>query len=188
MSETSVVNASTMNSEYGVVTEPRTIRLQRMLPGPIERVWAFLTESEKRERWFASGDMELREGGQAELIFNNSQISPHGEPTPERFQKYEGSSFVVRVLRCEPPRVLSYTWGSKQDSEVTFELTPQGEDVLLVLTHRGLPNSGAMRGVSGGWHIHLAILDDLLNDREPRPFWSTLERLEAEYERRIPAE
>lgn len=188
MSETSVVTASTMNSDYGVVTEPRTVRLQRVLPGPIERVWAFLTESEKRERWFASGDMELREGGQAELVFNNSNLSAHNEPTPERFQKYEGSSFVVRILRCEPPRVLSYTWGSKQDSVVTFELTPQGDDVLLVLTHRDLANRAGLLSVSGGWHIHLAILEDLLNDREPRPFWSTLERLQAEYEQRIPAE
>lgn len=35
-------------SEYGVVTEPGTVRIQRVLPGPIERVWAYLTESEKR--------------------------------------------------------------------------------------------------------------------------------------------
>lgn len=186
MSETGVVHEA--SSEYGVVTEPRTVRLQRVLPGPIERVWAFLTESEKRGRWLASGDMEPREGGRAKLTFHNSDLSAHDEPTPERFQKYEGSSFDVRILRFDPPRLLSYTWGGKEDSEVTFELTPQGDEVLLVLTHRSLANRGALLSVSSGWHIHLAILSDLLNDREPRPFWSALERLEAEYDRRIPAE
>lgn len=31
-------------SEYGVVTEPDAVRFKRVLPGPIERVWAYLTE------------------------------------------------------------------------------------------------------------------------------------------------
>lgn len=186
MSESGVVHAT--SDEYGVVTEPRTVRLQRVLPGPIERVWAYLTESEKRGRWLASGDMEPRDGGRVQLTFHNSKLSAHEEPTPERFKKYEGSGFEARILRFDPPRLLSYTWGGKEDSEVTFELTPQGEDVLLVLTHRSLPNREGMLSVSSGWHSHLAILSDLLNDREPRPFWSTVERLRAEYEQRIPAE
>jgi hypothetical protein len=33
------------NDGYGVLTEPTTLTIQRFLPGPIERVWAFLTES-----------------------------------------------------------------------------------------------------------------------------------------------
>ena len=44
-------------NEYGVLTEPGTVRIQRMLPGPIERVWAYLTNSRSaapgwpRARW-----------------------------------------------------------------------------------------------------------------------------------------
>ena len=52
-------------SEYGVVTEPRTIRMERLLPGPIERVWDYLTDSAKRGKWFAAGKMELRVGPRA---------------------------------------------------------------------------------------------------------------------------
>ena len=37
-------------SAYGVQTEPATVRIQRLLPGPIERVWAYLTESDLRAR------------------------------------------------------------------------------------------------------------------------------------------
>ena len=33
---------------YGVLSEPATLTIQRFLPGPIERVWAYLTESEWR--------------------------------------------------------------------------------------------------------------------------------------------
>ena len=50
-------------TDYGVVTDAGTVRLERILPGPIERVWSYLTESEKRGQWFAAGEMELRVGG-----------------------------------------------------------------------------------------------------------------------------
>ena len=43
---------------YGVLTEPATLTIQRMLPGPIERVWAYLTESDLRRKWLAAGEME----------------------------------------------------------------------------------------------------------------------------------
>ena len=175
--------------EFGVVTEARTVRFQRVLPGPIERVWAFLTESEKRGSWLASGPMELRVGGGVELTFNNSDLSPHAETTPDRYASREGSSLCGRVTRCEPPRLLSYSWGGEpgEASEVTFELTPRDGDVLLVLTHRRLGGRGAMVSVGSGWHTHLDILLDHLGGREPRPFWSTHARLEAAYEKRLPA-
>ena len=46
--------------DYGALSEPATLTIQRMLPGPIERVWAYLTESDLRSKWLASGDMELK--------------------------------------------------------------------------------------------------------------------------------
>jgi uncharacterized protein YndB with AHSA1/START domain len=177
-------------SEYGVVTEPGTVRIERVLPGPIERVWSYLTDSEKRGKWFASGPMELRPGGRVELLFKHSDLSPRKEPTPERYKQYDGGvTSHGRVLRCEPPRLLAFSWGEEagNDSEVTFELTPRGEDVFLVVTHRRLADRAAMVSVASGWHTHLAILIDHLDGREPRPFWSTHARLEADYEQRIAA-
>jgi hypothetical protein len=92
--------------------------------------------------------------------------------------------FTAEVTRWEPPRLLSHTWGD--GSEVTFELSPQGGQVLLVLTHRRLTPT-EMCSVAGGWHTHLGILVDDLGGRTPQPFWSTHARLEAEYERRLAA-
>lgn len=174
-------------SDYGTVTEPGTLRIERVLPGPIERVWAYLTESDKRAKWLAAGQFELREGGRTELTFHNSELSGKREPTPEKYRKYEGASFQGRITRCEPPRVLAYTWpeSSGSDSEVIFELTPQGKDVRLVLTHRRLADRDAMVSVAGGWHTHLEVLIEVLNEREPPGFWSTHAKIEAEYQRRI---
>lgn len=33
---------------YATMPAPATVRIERILPGLIERVWAYLTESEKR--------------------------------------------------------------------------------------------------------------------------------------------
>jgi uncharacterized protein YndB with AHSA1/START domain len=172
-------------SEYGVVTEPRTVRLERTLPGPIERIWAYLTESDKRAKWFAAGPMELRAGGSVALTFHNENLSADRE-TPERFKDAKGHKMEGRVLRCEPPRLLSYTFGSKDEpSEVTFELTPKNGEVLLVVTHRRLATRDDMVKVGAGWHTHIGVLIDILNNEEPRPFWKTFLKLEQEYEKRI---
>ena len=188
---TTVARAGQAMSEFGVIPEARTLRIRRVLPGPIERVWAYLTESDKRAVWLAAGPMELRVGGRVELDFRNADLSPRAEPTPERFKKYEGAHSVHgRITRCEPPRLLSYTWDEERggDSEVTFELTPDGQDVVLVLNHRRLGDRAQMLSVASGWHTHLGFLLDHLQGREPPPFWSTFAKLEAEYERRLPAD
>ena len=172
-------------SDYGTILESGAVRFERLLPGPVERIWAYLTESDKRAKWLASGSVEPRIGGRVELHFQHADLSPQKEAIPEKYRQYEcGVGFTAEVTRCEPPRLLSHTWAD--GSEVTFELTPRGRDVLLVLTHRRLTPT-LMLSVAGGWHTHLGILVDHLNGRVPQPFWSTHARLEAEYEQRIAA-
>lgn len=175
-------------TEFGTVTAADTVRFDRLLPGPIERVWAFLTEPEKRAQWLAGGPMEMRVGGKVELHFRHADLAPHPEPTPERYRQYkDGVTTHGSITRCEPPRLLSYTWGGEPDSEseVTFELTPQDDKVRLVLTHRRLRDRKAMVSVGSGWHTHLGILADRLSGREPGPFWSALTEAEAEYKKRL---
>lgn len=178
--------------EYGTLTAADAVRFERLLPGPIERVWAFLTESDKRATWLAAGPMELRVGGGVELRFHNSDLSPTPEVVPEKYRHYEDGGrvgFTARVTRCEAPHVLSHTWAGDAgvESEVTYELTPRGDKVLLVLTHRRIGGRKMMLSVSGGWHTHLDILSARLREDVPAPFWSTYGRLESEYDRRLPA-
>ncbi len=175
--------------EYGLMTAPDTVRLNRLLPGPIERVWAYLTESEERGKWLAPGKMELRVGGEVELNFRHADLSAEKE-TPERFKHYErGGTIRGRILSCDPPRLLSFTWGeeSKEESEVTFELMTHGRNVLLNVTHRRLGDRGTMLSVAAGWHTHLGILIDHFDEVDPRPFWTTHAKLLDDYEKRIPA-
>lgn len=172
--------------EYGTLIAPNTIQFKRLLPGPIERVWAYLTESDKRSKWLASGDMDLRVGGGTELFWLHAELDTvKPDEAPEKYKN--GHRMKARITRCEPPRVLAYTWGAREDalSEVVFELSEQGEEVLLVLTHHRLPNANDLLGVSGGWHTHLDILVEHLNGRPSPAFWEKHGRLHAEYQTRM---
>lgn len=173
------------NEQHGKFTGPAEVRLVRTLPGPIERVWEYLTDPEKRARWFCAGVTEQKAGGKVEFAMVHKNLAPSETP-PAKFAHVQdpGVTFEGRVLRCEPPRLLVYTFGS-EDSEVTFELAPQGQQVLLVLTHRtrGAEEQGELTNYASGWHTHLAHLVAQLEGTPRPPFWAMHARLQAEYEK-----
>lgn len=169
--------------KYGKIISPDTIRFERVLPGPITRVWDYITDSEKRGKWLASGDMQLFAGGQYTLHFKHSELSPAQETPPEKYKDMvNGHSFTGTVLQCEPPYLLVFTW--VDGSEVTIELAEQQEDnrILLVLTHRKLsPKKTTRISIASGWHTHLHILSDVLDGTVPKGFWEVHNRMENTY-------
>lgn len=157
-------------NDHATFIKPSTVRLERLLPGPVERVWAYLTESKKRATWLAAGEFDLRLGGRIELIFENDKLSD--ERRGAGMRRFEG-----KITRLEPLRALAYTWNwDGRDSEVLYELTPKGKDVLLTIEHRLPEDQGLIKGVGGGWATHVGILADQLSGVKPRPFWSTHDR------------
>lgn len=172
---------------YPTVLSPSEVRFERLLPGPIEKVWSYLTDAQKRGEWLASGPMEPRVGGKVSLRFKHSELSPNRAPPPEQWAKMdaEGHHAEETVTVFEPPRRLAFTWG---ESEVTFELTPKDGKVLLTLTHRRLPNETERDGNAAGWHCHLAILVEKLEGRTPPAFWDVFRKIDSEYANGIPSE
>lgn len=173
-------------SDHAVITGPGAIRLQCLLPGPIDRVWAFLTEPDKRKRWFAGGAMA--ESGPFSLFFQHSNLAD--EPGLEKYKTaMEGFDSPCRMVRWEPPRALAFDWlntphadgGDAGSSLVTWELFGRGDNVLFVITHARLPNRAEMIDVSGGWHAHTDILEAVLAGAKPKPFWANIETLERHY-------
>ena len=167
---------------YGVLTEPATLTIQRLLPGPIERVWAYLTDSDLRRKWLAAGEMEMKVGAAFELVWRNDELTnppgqrPTGFPAEHRM---EG-----RITELDPPRKLCFAW--KDSGDVSIELEAKGDEVLLTLIHRRLPNRSTMLGVSTGWHVHLDLLVARVRGEEPPPFWDGFAKLRKEYDRRLP--
>ena len=165
----------------GVFIAPGTIRFERKLNGSIEKVWSYLTESDKRGKWLAKGEMEMFEGGKVNLHFFHQDLSPIAGSPPEKYKDMaSGHRFTGRVLKINPPYLLSFTW--EDQSEVTFELEEAGNAVLLILTHRKLAeNKDVQVSVAGGWHTHLDILIASLREEIPPNFWSTHAKMEEFY-------
>ena len=164
--------------------EGKTLRISRRLPGPIERAWAYVVESEKRALWFAGGDWELRVGGKAGVVFDHSRVSD--EPTPEAWKSMEGAATDGTITRIDPPRLLAYRGDmGGEDFEVTFELTADSDDVILTLTQAPVEGAQNQAAFGSGWHAYLDILDDRLRGVKPRAFWTNFDRLQKEYEGRF---
>ncbi|MEQ8830619.1 MAG: SRPBCC family protein [Alphaproteobacteria bacterium] len=173
----------TTSADYGVLTDEKTLEIQRRLPGPIDRVWSYLVDGEKRSKWLASGDMEPRAGTAFTLTWRNDELTDPPGARPDGFS--DEHSMASRIVEFEPPHKLTFTWGDS--GEVTFLLKEAGQGVLLTVIHRGLPDRNMTLMVGPGWHIHLDVLRSKLSGETPEPFWDGWVRLRSEYERRIPA-
>jgi uncharacterized protein YndB with AHSA1/START domain len=135
-------------SEKGQSEKVASVRFERLLPGPIERVWDFLTKPGLLPSWFGEDSViEPRVGGAVELM------NGHVRGT---------------VTQCRPPHLLSYTWnvfgpGDAQspypESYLTLSLEERGDKVLLTLTHLPILERFERQNAMG-WHTFLDILED----------------------------
>ncbi|HEX2591463.1 MAG TPA: SRPBCC domain-containing protein [Rhizomicrobium sp.] len=144
-----------MNNGKGEMTKVSCITFTRTLPGPIERVWTFITEPSKLPAWFGTdSSIEPRQGGRVSLM---------------------GGHIRGVVTQWQPPKKLVYTWNvfgpsdpadavsEYPESYPTFELAAQGSDVVLTFTHfpileRFVPQNAM------GWHTMLDIFEAGLRD------------------------
>lgn len=174
-------------TEFGTLLDANTLRMERLLPGPIEKVWAYLTEGDKRAKWLAGGDMAQAAGGQLELKFQHSNLTPYEDDLPTGATSCSGESTMpATVLAYEPYNHLSYTWeeGTDDASEVTFDLAEVDDKVRLTLTHKRLVGADRILGVSAGWHTHIGILASVLADKTPDRFWQAFYKNQEAYKKR----
>jgi uncharacterized protein YndB with AHSA1/START domain len=121
------------------------IRFRRSLAHPPERVWQAITSPDELATWFpqrVSG--EWRVG--AEVSFSDEAAG----------------SFTGEVLRCEPPRLLEYTWGP---DVLRFEIEPAGAGCTLTLLDTFVEQGKAARDAAG-WHVCLDALGAAVDGAE----------------------
>lgn len=141
-------------SETGEVSKVACLTFTRLLPGPIERVWDHLTETNRLPSWFGEDShIEPRAGGTVRLM---------------------GGHIRGIVTQWHPPTKLVYTWNVFEpddpadavseypESYPSFELDSHGDEVLLTFKHlpiieRFVPQT------SMGWHTMIDILHAALN-------------------------
>jgi uncharacterized protein YndB with AHSA1/START domain len=153
--------------EDGQLHKEAMVRFERVLPGPVERVWDFLTRSEHLA-WLGGGTIEPGVGGAVSIA--------------------EGHIRGV-VTQWQPPRLLTYTWNvfmpgeeasRYPESYVTLELQPKGGNVLLTLTHRPILE-GFEAQTMMGWHTILDMLMQQLRGESGETREVLMERNRARY-------
>ncbi|MFC4308178.1 SRPBCC family protein [Steroidobacter flavus] len=149
------MNKSELHAQ-GEISNVPCVTFTRLLPGPIERVWSYLTDPKKLPTWYGEvASIEPRQGGKVRLV--------------------DGHIRGI-VTQWQPPHRLVYTWNvfdatdaedavsAYPESYPTFELEARGTEVLLTFKHfpileRFIPQNAM------GWHTMLDMLTAALNDQ-----------------------
>jgi hypothetical protein len=167
--------------------DDHTIQFVRILPGPIEKVWDYLYDSEKRGTWFAKGTFG-KVGEPFELRWKHSELSPSSAPPPDSMAEMDktGHSAINTLLKIEPPHLLVFTFGGSKMSpdkisEVEFKLEEMGDKVKFTLTHSKIPDESYRTGVTGGWQSHLEILQYRAEGKTPPAFWDVWRDVQKAY-------
>lgn len=157
--------------------ERATLRFERPLPHPPERVWRALTEPEEMFAWHPTpARFEPRAGGRVD--WDPEGHVPDMEPG--------------EVTDYDPPRLLGYTWGideSREDDHLRWELRPREDGCLVILVHTFSDRFKAARD-GAGWHVCLDSLGAMLEGRtEPSGGASEVpgpwEKLNARYQEKF---
>ena len=132
-----------------------TIRFERRLGAPLDRVWHAMTDEDEMRSWFPSAVQGERKVG-APLAFP--------------FDDNVADTFEGEVTEWDPMRTFAFTWNG---DEVRIELAPDGDATELVFTHE-LHHLSAAARTGAGWHACLANLDAHLGGPATDPdTWKT---------------
>jgi uncharacterized protein YndB with AHSA1/START domain len=152
-------------TDLATIADRSTLTFVRHLPGPIERVWSYISDPKLLATWFSGGVVSNHVGGDVNL-----DIEATGH-----------------ITVYDPPHVLEYTWNEEEasvgtvvDSLVRWELSKEGDGVRLTLTHARLPEIEVL-GHGAGWHSFLQRLSSCIDGREPEPIGELFARYKAEY-------
>jgi len=170
----------------GTLRDLHTVEFKRLIPGPIELAWDYLTKPELLRTWFADVTLEPRLGGAVTVHFHDHTC---GGGT--------GGGVHGTVREFRPPHVIAFTWiqqrlqpdGSstnEDEGEVRFELAEKDDKVLLTLLH-SRQTTEELLGHSAGWHAYLDNLESLMSGRERVDFMQVVGRVRPKYEERLAA-
>ena len=167
---------------YGALTEPATLTIQRLLPGPIERVWAYLTDSDLRRQWLAAGEMELKVGAP----FESSGATTNSPIRPARVRPASAPSTVCRAGSPSSTRRASSPSPGARAAAFRSSSADSGRPGAADArpSPRGRARNAAQRQRRLARAPRLAVART--TGKTPGPFWDGLRRLQSEYDRRLP--
>jgi uncharacterized protein YndB with AHSA1/START domain len=152
-----------------------TLRFERRLAHPPEKVWRTLTDNAELMHWFPAQIRGARQqGAKLRFVFQeesgpplDSEMKAVAAAGHEAYQGSEGDAAMDgKMTVFDPPRTLEYTWG---DEVLRWELQPRDGITLLVFTHTFEEEAKSARDASG-WDVCLSSLERRLAGLQPEPF------------------
>lgn len=178
----------TMMRDPAVEIAPGTIRFERDLPGPVNRIWDYLTHPTIRGRWLGTGPMDIKAGGRFEIVFRHDELTPHAEVAPAKYDTPKAVAVQGEVRDCRFPTMIALSWPpAGPESTVSFVLTQVQGRIRMSLTHAGIEGREKKIEAAARWHAHLNILEAKSNMVLPPPFWKRFSEYEAGYAELFPA-
>jgi uncharacterized protein YndB with AHSA1/START domain len=129
----------------------RTVVIERVFPQAPEKVWRALTENQLIAQWLMKNDFEPVVGRKFQL---------RADPVPN----WNGI-IDCEVLAIDPPKRVSYSWGTMgMESVVLFTLTPAEDGTHVRMEHSGFgpDNDAAYKGATYGWQNFLGKLEKVV--------------------------
>lgn len=136
-----------------------TIQRELSFPQSREQVWQAITDSATLAEWMFPNDFEPRVG-------HHFTFRVPANPK----MNFEGLIVRCKVLTCEPPGNLVFSWsagGPVENTQVSFRLEQAGEGTRLYFEHAGFDLSHpfgerAFQGAEYGWAKMLRQLADVI--------------------------
>ena len=143
------------------ITTPTSLRISRLIPAPIDKVFEAWTTPEILAKWSApegidhiSYDLDLRVGGAYTLRMRSPEGHEH--------------TAVGEYREIDPPNRLAYTWDwveeeYRMDVEtlVTVDFKAMGDATEVIISHELFPVEEAVAGHNEGWASCLNRLEML---------------------------
>ncbi|MGC0365917.1 uncharacterized protein YndB with AHSA1/START domain [Rhodococcus sp. 27YEA15] len=122
------------------------VTFPRMLPYPVEQVWAAITDPELLAQWTPyTADRALSSTGEAVI----TMLAENGDPE---------MSFPAAIRVVKNASRLEHEWGP---DELVWDLTAVDGGTRVVLTQRSRAE-GMASALAAGWHLCFDVLDALL--------------------------
>jgi uncharacterized protein YndB with AHSA1/START domain len=145
---------STIESTLHSIDGKGIVRMKSRYETDIDDLWSALTDPQRLARWYGKVEGDLRVGGEFTAFVSGSQWEGRG-----------------RIDACLPPSKLEVTMWEEggPESVVAAELVADGDDTILVIERRGIPQD-KLYAYGAGWHVHVEDLVSYLSGEESADF------------------